>query len=120
VKEHELFQRNGDDLVLEMPISFTQATLGAHVEVPTLEALASIVIPRATQHGKVFTISGAGLPNVRTGRRGDIVLVAKIEIPKKLSDEQESLLREFAKTEDDASVLPEHHGFWDRIKRLIG
>ncbi|MEM1424843.1 MAG: molecular chaperone DnaJ [Planctomycetota bacterium] len=120
VTEHELFERNNDDLVVEMPVSFTQASLGAHVEVPTLEEPASVVIPKGTQHGKILKITGAGLPNLRSGRRGDIVLIAKVVIPKKLSDKQEKLLREFAETEDDASVMPEHHGFWDRIKRVIG
>lgn len=120
ITDHELFQRNGDDLVLEMPISFTQASLGAHVEVPTLEEPASIVIPKGTQHAKVFTVSGAGLPNLRSGKRGNIVLVAKVQIPKKLSDKQEKLLRDFAETEDDASVMPEHHGFWSSIKKIIG
>ncbi|GAB4551252.1 MAG: molecular chaperone DnaJ [Phycisphaerales bacterium] len=120
VRAHDLFERNGDDLVVEMPISFTQAALGAHVEVPTLEEAASVMIPKGTQHGKVLKIAGAGLPNLRTGRRGDIVLIAQVVIPKKLSEKQEQLLRDFAETEHDASIMPEHHGFWDRIKRLIG
>ncbi len=120
VEEHELFQREGDHLVLEMPVSFTQAALGAHVEVPTLEEPASIVIPKGTQYGSVFKVKGAGLPNLRTGRRGDIVIVAKIEVPKKLTDEQEKLLREFAETEGEAGVMPEHEGFWDKIKKVIG
>ena len=120
VREHDLFERNNDDLVVEMPVSFTQAALGAHVEVPTLEEKASIMIPKGTQHGKILKINGAGLPNLRSGRRGDIVLIAQVVIPKKLSDKQEQLLREFAETEGEASVMPEHHGFWDRIKRIIG
>ncbi len=120
VVDHDLFERRADDLVVEMPISFTQAALGAHVEVPTLEEPASVMIPKGTQHAKVMKISGAGLPNLRSGRRGDIVLIAKIQIPKKLSEQQEKLLRDFAETEHDASVMPEHHGFWDRIKRIIG
>ena len=123
VREHDLFVREGDNLLLQMPISFTQATLGAHLEVPTLEERASVVIPKGTQHGELFRVKGAGLPSLRTGRRGDIVIVTKVEIPKKLSDEQEKLLRDFADTEGDhagGGILPETHGFWKKIREALG
>ena len=89
VREHEMFNREGDHLVLEMPISYTQAALGAHIEVPTLEEPASLVIPKGTQHGQLFKITGAGLPNLRSGKRGDLGVVVQIEVPKKLTDKQE-------------------------------
>jgi len=120
IKAHQFFRREGDNLVLEMPVSFTQATLGAHVEAPTLEEKASLMIPKGTQHGASFKIKGAGLPNLRTGRRGDLMIVARIEIPKKLSDKQEALLREFAETEGQHGILPETHGFWNKVKELFG
>ncbi|KAA0216255.1 MAG: molecular chaperone DnaJ [Leptolyngbya sp. PLA3] len=119
VKAHDLFVREDDHLMLEMPISFSQASLGAEVEVPTLEGSQKFVIPRGTQFGKMFRLEGHGLPNLRSGRRGDLVVVARIEIPKKLTTRQEKLLREFAETEDQ-SVLPESHGFWDRIRNRLG
>jgi molecular chaperone DnaJ len=120
VAEHELFVRDGDHLMLEMPVGFTQAALGAHLEVPTLEDPASVVIPKGTQFGKAFRVKDAGLPNLRSGRRGDLVIVAKVEIPKKLSEKQEALLREFAETEGQHGILPETHGFWKKIKEKIG
>ncbi|MEO1129905.1 MAG: molecular chaperone DnaJ [Planctomycetota bacterium] len=120
VKQHELFQREGDHLVLAMPISFTQAALGAHVEVPTLEDPASLVIPKGTQHGAHFKIRNAGLPNLRSGRRGDLVLIAGIEVPKKLNEKQEKLLRELAEVEGEHGILPETHGFWSKIKDFLG
>jgi molecular chaperone DnaJ len=119
VKEHDLFKRDGDTLILEMPTSFTQAALGAQVRVPTLEGEASLTIPRATQHGAVFRIPGEGLPNLRSGRRGDLIVIIAIEIPRKLSSAQEQLLREFAKTEDH-HVMPESQGFFKKIKDLLG
>ncbi|RMH10376.1 MAG: molecular chaperone DnaJ [Planctomycetota bacterium] len=118
VKPHDLFVREEDHLMLEMPISFTQAALGAEVDVPTLEGSHKLVIPRGTQFGRMFRIEGQGLPNLRTGRRGDLVVVARIEIPKKLTSRQEKLLREFAETEDH-NVLPESHGFWSKIKDVL-
>ncbi|GAB4386517.1 MAG: molecular chaperone DnaJ [Phycisphaerales bacterium] len=119
VKPHELFVREDDHLMLEMPISFSQAALGAEVEVPTLEGSQKLVIPKGTQFGRMFRLEGQGLPNLRTGRRGDLVVVARIEIPKKLTSRQERLLREFAETEDH-HVLPESHGFWDKIRSKLG
>lgn len=118
VKQHKIFRRNDDDLILEMHISFTQASLGATVEVPTLDGSEELTIKPGTQHGTTFKLSGKGLPNLRSGRRGNIIVVAIIEIPKKLSSRQEELLREFADTEDH-DVMPESRGFWDKIKEYI-
>jgi molecular chaperone DnaJ len=69
VEEHDLFEREGDHLLMEMPISFTQAALGAEVEVPTLTARTSSRSPRRTQHGAMFRVGGEGVPNLRSGRR---------------------------------------------------
>ena len=119
VKEHEHFRREGDHLLLEMPTSFTQAALGAEVEVPTLEGTTTFTMPRATQHGAMFRVSGHGLPNLRTAKRGDLIIGVRIEIPKKLTSKQEKLLRDFAETEDE-KVLPESHGFFKKIRDIIG
>ncbi len=119
VADHEIFERQGDHLVLEMPISFSQASLGADVKVPTLNGRADFTIPRGTQHGSLFRISGEGLPSLRSQRRGDLALSVKIEIPNKLNKDQERLLREFAETEDH-DVLPESHGFWKKMKDMLG
>jgi len=119
VEDHKVFEREGDHLLLEMPISFTQAALGASLTVPTLEGSQELEIPKATQYGEIFRVPEAGLPNLRTGRRGDLVVVTKIETPMKLTSKQEELLREFAETEDK-SVHPESHGFWKKITDFIG
>lgn len=119
IKEHELFQREGDHLVFEMPIGFSQATLGAEIEVPTLEGKHTLKIPAGTQHGELFRIREQGTPNLRSGKRGDLVVLIKIEIPKKLTKAQQKLLREYAATEDK-SVLPESHGFMDKIRDMLG
>jgi len=118
VQEHELYQRDGDNLVLEMPVSFTQAALGPEVGVPSLQGRASLTIPKGTQHGSVFHIQGKGLPNLRTQRRGNLLVVLKVEIPKHLSSQQEKLLRDFAASED-AKVMPESTGFWKKVKDLL-
>lgn len=119
VEDHEVFERQGDHLVMQMPISFTQATLGAQVEVPTLDGNANLEIPRGTPHGTLIKLGGKGLPSLRSGRRGDLGVVVTIEVPKKLSKKQEELLREFATTEEK-SVMPERDGFWKKVKDVFG
>lgn len=115
VVEHEFLQRDGDNLICNLPISFTQAALGAQVEVPTLTGRTPLKIPAGTQFGDLFQLDGKGLPNLRSGRFGNEVVQVLIEIPKKLDSEQEELLRQFATTEDN-NVLPESKGFFDRVK----
>jgi len=119
VAEHELFQREDDHLVMRMPVSFTQAALGAKVTVPTLEGETEIRIKPGTQHGETFRVKGEGLPNLRSKQRGDLVAVLLIEVPKKLTSRQEQLLREYAETEDH-DVMPHNKSFWEKIKETIG
>ena len=104
-----------NDLLCRMPISFTQASLGAKVDVPTLGGKAELKIPKGTQHGQIFRLSGLGLPDLRTQRVGDELVQVMVEIPKKLNKRQTELLREFAETEDK-SVLPESKGFFESLK----
>lgn len=118
VAAHKLFTREEDHLVLRMPVSFTQAALGATVKVPTLDGNESVTIPPGTQHGHLFRLNGKGLPNLRSGRRGDLAVVLLIEVPRKLSDKQEKLLREYAATENH-DVMPETKGFWEKIKEHL-
>ena len=118
VREHEFFQRDGDHLICMLPLSFTQAALGAQVEVPTLTGAAPLRIPAGTQHGAIFQLPGKGLPNLRSSRRGDQVVQVLVEIPKKLDKQQEELLRRFAATEDK-NVLPQTKGFFERVKEYL-
>jgi len=118
IADHQLFEREGDHLLLKMPITFTQASLGAEVEIATLNGTENLTIKPATQHGDLHRVRSKGLPNLRSGMRGDLIVVYMIEIPKKLTARQKELLREFAETEDH-DVLPESKGFWERLKEYI-
>jgi molecular chaperone DnaJ len=119
VTPHAFLERHNNDLVCRMPISFSQAALGASVEVPTLSGKAALTIPAGTQHGQVLRLAGLGMPDLRTGRAGDELVQVLVEIPKRLTDEQERILREFAKTEDRA-VLPESKGFLEKLMNYFG
>lgn len=118
VRRHEFFQRDGDHLICRLPISFTQAALGTQVDVPTLNGTAPLRIPPGTQFGTVFQLAGKGLPNLRSGRMGDEIVQVVIEIPTKLTRDQEELLRQFAASED-TTVLPESKGFFERVKEYL-
>lgn len=119
IKPHAFLERHENDLVLRMPVSFTQAALGANVEVPTLTGKAELKIVGGTQHGQVYRLPGLGLPDLRSGRRGDELVQVLVEIPKRVNKRQEELLREFAKTED-RSAMPESKGFFDKLRDYIG
>ncbi len=118
IAPHPFFERQDNDLVCRMPISFTQAALGAKVEVPTLHGRAHLTIPQGAQNGKVFRLAGQGLPDMRTGRRGDELVQVVVEIPTRLSKDQAALLRQFADTEDK-SVLPESKGFFEKLRNYF-
>lgn len=98
VRPHPLFQRENDNLYCEIPISITDAALGAEIEVPTMEGKQKYGIPEGTQYGASFTMRGKGMPNVNTKRRGDLIFTVTVEIPKNLSGKQKDLLKEFAAT----------------------
>lgn len=118
IKPHKLFHRDGQNLILQMPITFTQAALGADIVVPTLNNRETLKVPRGTQSGAVFKIAGQGMPHPQGGRKGDLLVQTFIETPKKLSGEQESLLRQLAELES-THVLPERKNFMDRIKEYF-
>ncbi len=115
VKRHKIFHRDGRNLVLQLPIAYTQAVLGAEVEVPTLDGPTSLKIPRGTQSGEVFKLKGHGMPDPQGGRKGDMLVQTFIETPKKLSAKQEELLRELAE-HDQIDVSPQRKNFFDKIK----
>ena len=119
VEQHEIFHRDGDHLVVEIPITYSQAVLGAHIDVPTLEGLQSLEIPAGTPLGKVFRIVGAGMPNPRSGNKGDLRVQTYIEVPGKTNSRQEELLRELAELEQ-VDVTPERKGFLEKVKNYFG
>lgn len=118
VQPHPFFERDGDHLLCRVPISFTQAALGCHVDAPTLAGVTSLRIPPGTQHGAVFRLDGKGLPNLRSGRRGNEIVQVTIEVPRKLTRAQQELLRTFAATEDK-DVLPESKSFFERVREYF-
>ena len=118
VKEHEIFERHGDDLFCEMPLKFTLATLGGSVQVPTLTGRVNLKIPQGTQSNQLFKLRGHGMPNVRTSRRGDQLIRVTIDVPKKLTREQQEKLEEFADISGDATN-PIGETFWAKAKRFF-
>jgi len=118
VKPHPMFSRHHNDIVCQIPISFTQAALGSKIEVPTLKGKDELEVPPGTQHGEVFKMKGKGLPDLRTSRNGDEIVQILIEIPKKLSDRQKQLLKEFAASEDE-KILPQRKSFVDKLKQVF-
>jgi molecular chaperone DnaJ len=90
-------------------------TLGAMIDVPTLEGTKQLKVPPGSQHGSILRVRDQGLPDIRGGRKGDLMVQLSVAIPKKLSDRQEELLREYAKTEE-VDVNSESKSFFDKIK----
>jgi len=119
IKPHEFLQRDGSNLIAVVPISITQASLGATIEVPSLNGTRQLKIPPGTQYGSVFRIKGQGLPDIRTRRTGDQLVQVIVETPVKLNAKQQEMLREFAKTENK-SAFPKSKGFFEKLKRYFG
>lgn len=119
VEPHEIFQRDGNDISLDLPISFSEAALGCKKEVPALQARACrISIPEGTQNGKVFRVKGEGFPNVHGQGRGDLLVKIFVETPTRLTEKQKELLQQFAELESPNN-LPKRKGFVDKIKDLF-
>jgi molecular chaperone DnaJ len=116
VEAHELFEREGNDILLDLPISFTEAALGSKKEVPSLAThTCRILIPEGTQNGKVFRVRGEGFPNVHGQGKGDLLVRIFVETPTALSDKQKELLEEFSKLAEPSNT-PKQKGFLDKIK----
>jgi molecular chaperone DnaJ len=116
VEPHELFERQGNDVLLDLPISFTEAALGCKKEVPSLfHHSCRITIPEGTQNGKIFRVKGEGFPNVHGHGKGDLLVRIYVETPTGLSDRQKQLLQEFGELEVPNNQ-PKRKGFLDKIK----
>jgi len=104
VKPHPFFKRQGNDIIYELPISFTQAALGDEVEVPTVDNKATTLkIPGGTQSGRSFRLKSMGVPVVHSSARGDQHVIVKVVTPTNLTTEQRHLLEEFARLEKEQS-----------------
>jgi molecular chaperone DnaJ len=119
VEEHELFQRDGDDVLMDLTLSMTEAALGCKKELPTvLGHQARLTVPEGTQGQQVFRIRGEGFPNVHGRGKGDMLVRVLVEVPVRLSSEQKTLLESFAKTETESNS-PRRKTFMDKLKGLF-
>lgn len=119
VEAHELFEREGNDIILDLPISFTEASLGCKKDVPSLMSHTTrIVIPEGTQNSKVFRVKGEGFPNVHGQGKGDLLVRIFVETPTGLSEQQKELLNEFSKLEAPSN-MPKRKTFLDKIKSFF-
>ncbi|MBX7229855.1 MAG: molecular chaperone DnaJ [Burkholderiaceae bacterium] len=121
VKEHSVFQREGDDLHCEVPVSFTQAALGGEIEVPTIGGKASITIPEGTQSSKTFRLRGKGIKGVRSGYAGDLYCHIQIETPVKLTEHQRKLLKELDESlkKGGEKHSPQEKSWADKVKAFF-
>jgi molecular chaperone DnaJ len=119
VREHPLFARDGTEVFLEMPISFTQAALGATVEVPTLDGKHKMKIPAGTQSGKVIQIKGKGIPHLHGGGRGNMHVRVLVETPTELTREQRALLERLAEISGE-DTHPQSRSFLAKVRELFG
>jgi molecular chaperone DnaJ len=115
VKADKFFERHEDDVVCKVPVSYSQAALGAEIDVPTLDGQAKLRIPPGTQPNEVLRMRGQGIPTRGTAR-GDQLVVVQVVVPKKLSSRHEELLRELAVVEEGSG---EHRAFFNRLKSLF-
>jgi len=121
VKPHKIFQRSDDNILLELPINIAQAILGAEVEIPTLDGPKSIRIPAGVQPGKVLRLRGLGVPHLRHGGRGDLLITINVHIPTQLSEEQRQLVQELSETLEPINLEKNGEpGFFDRMKEALG
>ncbi|MBI3236917.1 MAG: molecular chaperone DnaJ, partial [Chlamydiales bacterium] len=116
VEPHSIFQREADDVIVELPVTFTEAALGCKKELPTpLGGICRITIPEGTQHGKALRVKNEGAPNVHGHGKGDLLIHIAVETPVGLSDKQKEILREFSETEGEGNS-PRKRSFFDKLK----
>jgi molecular chaperone DnaJ len=119
VRPHKYFHRREDDIVLDLDINVAQATLGAKVEVPTVDGPTELTIPSGIQPGKVLRMRGKGVPHLRGNGRGDQLVMLNVAVPTKLNAEQRKLFEELAATMG-TDVQPQERGFFDKLRDVLG
>jgi molecular chaperone DnaJ len=118
VRPHKLFQRDGTTLLLELPITLTQAALGADIDVPTLNKAVKYRIPEGTQNDAEFRLKGYGLPSLRGGAPGDLLVRVKVEVPKRLNEKQKQLLRQLEESMSGREYAG-NKSFLDKLKGMF-
>lgn len=122
IDPHPIFERDGANILCQVPISFSSAALGSKIEVPTIDGKVQMSIPAGTQSGAVFRLKEKGIVRMRSGnnnKRGDQLVTVRVEVPKKLSNRQKELLKEFEEISQD-ETHPEHKSFFDKVRELFG
>lgn len=122
VKEHHIFERDGNNLYCEVPVSFAMAALGGEVEVPTLDGRVSLKVPTETQTGRMFRMRGKGVKGVRSAAFGDLIVKLVVETPVNLSARQKELLKEFEEScggEAATKHKPKAEGFFNGVKKFF-
>lgn len=118
LKSHPVFRREGDDLLLDLPVGFADAALGCKKELPTLTGSCRLTIPEGTQSGKLFRVRGEGFPNVHGRGKGDMIISISVETPTKLDKQQKELMRQFGELEE-INNLPGRKSFIDKVKTFF-
>jgi molecular chaperone DnaJ len=115
VLPNDIFERDGNNLYCDVPVSFAEATLGAEIDIPVVGGKTEkFRIPEGTQSGTSFTVRGKGVPDVNTKRKGDLIITVNVETPKNLSKEQKDLLKKFSDSLDDKNS-GKRQGFFKKI-----
>lgn len=121
VQPHAFFVREGQDILLELPLNIAQATLGTDMNVPTVDGEEKLKIPAGTQTGQVFRLHDKGVPHLRQNGRGDQLVIARVVVPKKLTEQQRKLFQELSKTLDTESIEQKRdEGFFGRVRDAFG
>ncbi len=120
VKPHPLFQRQENDILLELPINIVQAALGADLDVPTMEGKTKLTIPAGTQHGATFRLRGKGVPVLRSNRRGDQLVTVRVVVPDRLNEKQRKLLKDLGETLGLESLGKDNRGLFEKLLDAVG
>jgi molecular chaperone DnaJ len=119
--DHDFFRREGTGLFCEVPISVTQAALGASLEVPTLDGgQAKVTIPEGTQTGASFRVRGQGVPHLGAKGRGDLHVSVRVVVPTRLNVEQRKLLEQLSRTLPVPDVRDKEKSFFGKVKDILG
>jgi len=119
IKEHEVFEREENNLFCEVPVSFSVAALGGELNVPTLDGQAQLKVPAGTQSGTAFKLRGKGVPSLNSHSRGDLIVRVAVEVPTRLNGEQRKKLEEFSALMGEENS-PLHKSFFDKAKEFFG
>ena len=120
VRPHKLFKRRNYDIHCDIPITFGQAALGAEIEVPTLQGKVKYNIPEGTQTGTVFRLRNQGIQHLRSNSRGDLYVKVNIDVPKRMTEKQKELLRQYEESIEDRDSFEERKSFFDKMKDVFG